>query len=250
MNKVLKVLFQIGGDIIYIIVTGAVAAVLTFIDGFHMEVPGGENNVNVLYPYRDSTFSEAVAGVVIYASTIMIIIAFQIKRLSLKHTIFTFIGLGASVTTWLMFVQGGKIYAGRPRPNMYALVAQGKEKDAWKSFPSGHSAASFCGYTYLSLYIAGELRIFSDRPELWRMIPVIIPMFLAGIIVLTRTRDYYHNFSDVLAGSIIGILSACIGYFSKFESLFSPKAGEIRFTCRNHKKNNKDISDEEMAEMS
>ena len=60
------------------------------------------------------------------------------------------------------------------------------------------------------------------------VIPVVLPLLMAGIIVVTRTRDYYHNFSDVIAGSLIGMLSSVIVYFAKFESLTSPRSGEVR----------------------
>ena len=232
-------------DLVYIAFCLIFAIIFAVIPGFHMEVPqtaGGtylygqdnykfekQTNVNVLYPYRKSVFPELEAAVIIYLPAFLIVFAFQLKHRNIKHCIFSVLAFVAAISTWFMICEGGKKYAGRPRPNMVAYAQQGKENDAWKSFPSAHSAAAFCGFTFLSLYIAGELKVFSKRPQLWRLIPVIIPFFLAGIVVLTRTRDYYHNFSDVVAGSLIGMFSSILCYVAKFESLFSDKAGEIKY---------------------
>ena len=165
----------------------------------------------------------------------------------MKHAAFSVLSLVAAISTWFMFCEGGKKYAGRPRPNMVAYAQQGKASDAWKSFPSAHSAAAYCGFTFLSLYLAGELKVFSKKPQLWRMIPVVVPLFLAGIVVITRTRDYYHNFSDVVAGSLIGIFSSILCYAAKFESLFSDKSGEIRYSHIFEDCEEKEQKDEEMA---
>ncbi|ELP87979.1 phosphatidic acid phosphatase type 2 domain containing protein 1B, putative [Entamoeba invadens IP1] len=228
MNKYLVLFLSIVYDLIYIVFTGILVIVFSVVHGFRMEVPDLSENPNVTYPYIPPTFSTVVAGIVAYLPTIILILIVELRRLSLRHLIFSFLSLVAAILTAFMFVQGGKIYAGRPRPNMYELVARGDERDAWKSFPSGHSAASFNGFGYFSLYVAGELRVFSDKPEMWRLIPVIVPFILAGIIVISRTRDYYHNFSDIIAGSIIGLFSAIIGYFAKFASLTSAKSGDIK----------------------
>ncbi|KAL7712557.1 Phosphatidic acid phosphatase type 2 domain containing protein [Entamoeba marina] len=233
MNTAIKTILQIFLDVVYIAFTGILALIFHFIPGFHMYVPDGSENVNVKYPYRVSTFPEVEAAFIIYVPVIIVILLFQIRRPSLRHLLFSYISLIASITTWFMFVEGGKKYAGRPRPNAYALMEEGNYDDAWKSFPSGHSAASWSGCVFASLYIAGELRVFSVRSEMWRLIPVIVPLILAGIICISRTRDYYHNFSDILGGSLIGMASSMMVYFSKFESLTSLKSGEIRGVERN-----------------
>jgi membrane-associated phospholipid phosphatase len=38
----------------------------------------------------------------------------------------------------------------------------------------------------------------------WRFLPLLICFGGAGFVALTRTRDYYHNFDDIIAGAIIG----------------------------------------------
>lgn len=268
-KQIKEFIFLIIYDLIYIAFCLIFALVFSLVPGFKMDVPqieGGkylydkenydfkkQTNVNVLYPYRKSVFPELEAAIIIYLPTFLIIFAFAFKHRNLKHTAFSCLALVAAISTWFLFCEGGKKYAGRPRPNMVAYAQQqGKEEDAWKSFPSAHSAAAFCGFTFLSLFLAGELQVFSRKPQLWRLLPVVIPLFLAGIVVVTRTRDYYHNFSDVVAGSLIGMFSSIICYAAKFESIFSKKSGEIRenhcFLCG--KDEDEDDRDEEMVENS
>ena len=110
-----------------------------------------------------------------------------------------------------------------------------------KSFPSGHSATSFCGMTLLSLYIHQRFGVYSKRrfrqvvivppggvtgktlqpaPEptlqlvypqdgslpLARLLSIValVPLFIALWIAASRVRDNKHFPADVLAGALIG----------------------------------------------
>lgn len=147
-----------------------------------------------------------------------------------------------SVLCVLLFTEIGKVFAGRHRPNYIAYLEENSlslgDKDEWderKSFPSGHSAVIFNGMTWLSLYLAAKLRfqvnfaLFSQcraftphGGEGWKLFLIGAPQVAAWLIAISRTRDYHHNFDDILAGSLIGILWTIPAYFSYFPPLTDP----------------------------
>ena len=47
-----------------------------------------------------------------------------------------------------------------------------------------------------------------------------IPTFLASWVGVTRTIDNWHHYADILAGSIIGAVSACLSYSYNYASIF------------------------------
>eukprot|EP01089_Gocevia_fonbrunei_P015381 TRINITY_DN4490_c0_g1_i2.p2 TRINITY_DN4490_c0_g1~~TRINITY_DN4490_c0_g1_i2.p2 ORF type:complete len:125 (+),score=16.04 TRINITY_DN4490_c0_g1_i2:619-993(+) len=93
------------------------------------------------------------------------------------------------------------------------------------SFPSGHSSISFCCLTFLALYIAGKLGLFREGGgALWKALCFLFPMSVAAWVAVSRTRDYHHHFSDVLAGSILGTSIAVMCYLLNFHSLLGEKS--------------------------
>ena len=61
---------------------------------------------------------------------------------------------------------------------------------------------------------------------------VLLPLILAGLVAVSRTRDYRHNFSDILGGSLIGIFFAIALYFLKFKSLTSHQSDELKIEAK------------------
>lgn len=130
-------------------------------------------------------------------------------------------------------------------------------QDGFKSFPSGHSSMSFAGLTYLAWYIreilsalvhkwaqqtyveyeeapteehtndieAGLIRQESQSPQVLATASVLaplVPLTVATYVAVSRTMDYRHHATDVLAGSLLGFVMATI-----FFKLYNP-AGSIR----------------------
>lgn len=84
------------------------------------------------------------------------------------------------------------------------------------SFPSGHSSLAFYALVYISLYL--QKRMHWRRSDLTRHFIQFAFIMLAWFTALTRIMDNWHHWSDVLAGSLIGVLGALItaNYISKF----------------------------------
>ncbi|XP_025155976.1 putative phosphatidate phosphatase [Harpegnathos saltator] len=81
-------------------------------------------------------------------------------------------------------------------------------KELRLSFPSGHS--SFSAYTmiYLAMYL--QLRIRWKGSKLLKHFLQLICLLMAWFTAMSRISDYKHHWSDVLAGSAIGIVCALV----------------------------------------
>jgi len=65
-------------------------------------------------------------------------------------------------------------------------------------------AGSFAGMGYLSMYLAGKLSIFDRQGHSWKVLPVILPLLGAIFVGVSRIDDYWHHWTDVFAGAILG----------------------------------------------
>lgn len=131
-------------------------------------------------------------------------------------------GLTVTVTNVL------KLFVGRPRPHFAAVCVSyvvGSDsqcsgnslavREARKSFPSGHSSLAFASAVYTSAYISSRVSLGkctqqhrrigrSQPPSAWKMLLVLFPLLLASLVAASRTKDFHHNYDDIVAGSVIG----------------------------------------------
>jgi membrane-associated phospholipid phosphatase len=125
-----------------------------------------------------------------------------------------------------LLTDAGKVYCGRPRPDFFARQAEaagagegvdesGLVRDGLMSFPSGHASLSFATATYVSLFLAARTAALSPTRVTSPLTATLLslPLLLAYFIAMSRTRDYHHNFVDILAGSLLG-LSSSLSVFS------------------------------------
>ncbi|KAI9922105.1 hypothetical protein PsorP6_000034 [Peronosclerospora sorghi] len=103
------------------------------------------------------------------------------------------------------------------------------EKEGRKSFPSGHASFAFATMLVLTLYLLGRSSInCENRSEtvmrgghkMLKLFFCFIPTFVASWVAITRTIDNWHHYADILAGSIIGAVSACLSYSYNYTSIF------------------------------
>jgi membrane-associated phospholipid phosphatase len=109
--------------------------------------------------------------------------------------------------------------------------------EGFRSFLSGHSSMSWSGLLYLSLWLASkfnmlipylghgtpakrndedefeqEARTRAAAPPVFGAIIVLIPVCLAFFICSTRYVDFKHQGIDIFSGSVLGIITAWIGF--------------------------------------
>jgi len=89
----------------------------------------------------------------------------------------------------------------------YCLADQQAINEARYSHPSGHTSVVFAGMGYLSFFLFHLL--LSHKPtrrnHMWKAIVFFVPLFVAGLVAATRTRDYWHFFDDTLFGMVLGL---------------------------------------------
>jgi len=151
------------------------------------------------------------------------------------------LALSQSVSLTMLVTAIAKKLAGRPRPCFYAMCKWvsnatsapiGQEVGSctseklveWESrqsFPSGHSSFAFAGLGFLSLFLLDRLRRSGRRSSqsssgaapvsAWTQVQqlgALLPAGLAMWIAETRTVDFWHNYDDILAGSVLGAVIA------------------------------------------
>lgn len=98
------------------------------------------------------------------------------------------------------------------------------------SFPSGHSSLAFYAMIYVSLYL--QKRMSWRKSNLTKPCLQFVLIMLAWFTALSRIMDYWHHWSDVLAGSIIGAMGALItaNYISQFFKTSYTDFGSLRLT--------------------
>jgi len=81
--------------------------------------------------------------------------------------------------------------------------------DGRRSFPSGHSSASFVGATFLSIFLYQRLYALAlpKWPMLIRPFDVASPLIAAAAIAVSRSTDNRHHSGDIAAGSVLGVLA-------------------------------------------
>lgn len=61
-----------------------------------------------------------------------------------------------------------------------------------------------------------------NRGEAWKTLLVMIPSLAATLVAVSRIMDARHHPFDVITGSLLGIICACISYRQYFPSLNEP----------------------------
>jgi diacylglycerol diphosphate phosphatase/phosphatidate phosphatase len=119
-----------------------------------------------------------------------------------------------------------------------SIVLEGR-----RSFPSGHASSTFGGMVFAALFLAGQIKLLDGYAYLHKFFICIAPVFAAVLVGLSRIVDYRHHWSDgnlmiakitvannalVLAGALIGSISAVTAYFYYFPGLTSKECNMPR----------------------
>ncbi|CAB9528138.1 Phospholipid phosphatase 5 [Seminavis robusta] len=160
--------------------------------------------------------------------------------------LFVSIGLSEAITQTL------KLYVRRHRPNFYALCGfdpvslkctakLSRIHEASLSFPSGHSSLSFCGMTFLVYFFLGRVALLAPNTTmalpggrsiklypykaLLGVMAQLLPWSYSVFVATSRIADNWHHPSDILAGTLLGITAATIGYRAFYPSPSTSSGG-------------------------
>ncbi|KAL4172040.1 hypothetical protein KRP22_007214 [Phytophthora ramorum] len=137
---------------------------------------------------------------------------------AIPHDVRDFLlSLAQGVTMSTLLTQFTKHVTGRFRPSFYDI------------FPSGHASFAWVTMLLLTLYLLGRSRLnCKSRSEsavrgatkALKLFLCCAPCLAASWVAITRSIDNWHHYSDILAGSIIGAISACLAYSYNYGSNF------------------------------
>ena len=112
-----------------------------------------------------------------------------------------------------------------------AEICTGSQKEIWNAlegFPSGHATTIFAGMVYLYLYLNAKLKVFANyHPALWKLVVLYLPILFACLLAGTLTVDQSHNWYDIVAGGIIGIVFAFSAYRMVYAAIWDYRMNHI-----------------------
>ncbi|GAA5978862.1 hypothetical protein JCM5350_004850 [Sporobolomyces pararoseus] len=245
-GRLKKIVYSYLPDWILTIILVGLIGGLTDKTGYKREFSLSDTSIQHTYAVHERiTFGECIvyAGVIPAVLIILTSLGWRRSFWDLHNGI---LGLLLSVSITTVATQVIKVTVGRPRPDaidrcqpvqgaenlaVYGLatvarvctVTTGKIiDDGFKSFPSGHSSFAFAGLLYLSLYAAGKMHLFDRRGHAIKAWIAVTPCIGATLIAVSRTMDYRHHATDVIAGALLGSWVAVLTYHLYYPTLFSP----------------------------
>lgn len=235
-------------DWVITIVLAGLLAIINNVHGFRREFSLTDTSIQHTYAVHERvpTWLLGILAVLIPA---LIIVGFSLgisrSVWDLHNGLLGFILANALTLTVTTII---KVCVGRPRPDLidrcqplpgshnaepYGLVTDhicsvGVDdktlRDGFRSFPSGHASTSFAGLTYLSLYLAGKLHLFDRRGHAVTAWLCATPLLAATLIAVSRTMDYRHHATDVIAGALLGLTIAYWSYKLYYPPLSHPQS--------------------------
>ncbi|EYU44117.1 hypothetical protein ABFS82_04G136700 [Erythranthe guttata] len=222
-------------DWLILLLLAVIDGCLNLIEPFHRYV-SSDLMTDLKYPFKmqDTVPMWAVPIYAVILPCIIFMIYYLYKRdvYDLHHAI---LGLAYSVLVTAVITDSIKDAVGRPRPNFYYrcfpdgvavfdpmngdVLCTGDAKiikEGYKSFPSGHSAWSFAGLGFLAWYLCGKIKVFDKRGHAAKLCIVVLPYLFAALVAISRVDDYWHHWTDVFAGSILGCVVSSVCYLQFF----------------------------------
>lgn len=150
------------------------------------------------------------------------------------------LGMWTSTMVGIMVVELGKGYVGRlrpafaqacldPPPSMILSELQARYleasacttedleglQDMRRSFPSGHATLAVGGAMYAQLYALYVLKRVHVSEVVNNLVYFIatVGMVLGYFVAASRVFDNAHHVGDIVAGSVVGLWSACVHFF-------------------------------------
>ena len=214
-----------------------------FVPPFERSVVPQLHDPDISYPHTPSNSAHVpVSHLYLFAFAVPLVAVVALSARGRAHAVAeAVLGLLSSLAVALVAVCIIKSAVGRLRPDFLARcqpAADGRctgdahvVMEGRKSFPSGHTALSFAGLGYCSLWLGARL-CHASTPRLgalWKAPAALLPWTLALGVALSRIGDYWHHWQDVLVGGLIGHATAYGAYRLRYPPLAQ---GDVPHTLR------------------
>ncbi|KAL8253353.1 hypothetical protein R6Q59_037046 [Mikania micrantha] len=234
MNHGKEVLKEHSHDWVVLLLLALTDFFLNMIEPFHRYV-AADMMTDMKYPFYEKD-TIPMWAVPIYAGILPISVFFiyYMKRKDVYDVHHAMLGLLYALLITAVITDSIKDATGRPRPNFYYrcfpngkaeyanngdVICNGdrlKIKEGYKSFPSGHTSWSFAGLGFLAWYLCGKLRAFSKKGHARNLCIIVSPYLFAALVGVSRVDDYWHHWTDVFTGAIIGTIVSAFCYLQFF----------------------------------
>ncbi|PSR89081.1 Lipid phosphate phosphatase, partial [Actinidia chinensis var. chinensis] len=224
-------------DWLILLVLALIIGALNYIEPFHRFV-GKEMMTDLKFPFKPDTIPFWTVRVYVGLFPCVVFLVYYISRRDIYDLHHAVLGLLLSVLITGVITDSIKDAVGRPRPNFYwrcfvdgvsvfdpstmDVMCTNKNlkvtKEGYKSFPSGHTSWSFAGLGFLSLYLSGKIRAFNRNGHISKLCFVILPYLLAALVGVSCVDDYWHHWTDVFTGAVIGTVVSALCYLHFFPS--------------------------------
>ncbi|KDP35019.1 hypothetical protein JCGZ_09307 [Jatropha curcas] len=220
-------------DWLILLLLVVIEIVLFIIHPFYRFV-GKDMMEDLKYPFKDNTVPGWSVPLYAVLLPIVIFIFVYVRRRDVYDLHHSILGLLFSVLITAIITEAIKVAVGRPRPDFFwrcfpdgkefydqwgDVICHGKKSDireGHKSFPSGHTSGSFAGLGFLSLYLSGKIQVFNRRGHVAKLCVIILPLLAAALVGISRVDDYWHHWTDVFAGAILGLVVSAFCYMQFF----------------------------------
>lgn len=226
----------------------AVEVLLNAIEPFHRFVGAGMM-ADLRYPMKSNTVPVWAVPIIAVIAPMIIFIVVYFQRRNVYDLHHAILGILFSVLITGVLTDAIKDAVGRPRPDFFwrcfpdgiavydnvttRVICNGIAsviKEGHKSFPSGHTSWSFAGLGFLSWYLAGKITVFDRRGHVAKLCILILPLLVAVMVAVSRVDDYWHHWTDVCTGGILGTVVASVCYLQ----FFPPPSDEKGFWPHAH----------------
>ncbi|CAL0308282.1 unnamed protein product [Lupinus luteus] len=195
---------------------------------------GKDMMTDLRYPLKSNTVPFWAVPIYAVLLPMLIFLVVYIRRRDIYDLHHSILGLLFSVLVTAVITDSIKNAVGRPRPDFFwRCFPDGKDvydtlgdvachgdksviKEGHKSFPSGHTAWSFAGLGFLTLYLSGKIKAFDSKGHVAKLCIVFLPLLFASLVGISRVDDYWHHWQDVFAGGLLGLVVATFCYLQFF----------------------------------
>ncbi|KAM7479672.1 hypothetical protein LguiA_027885 [Lonicera macranthoides] len=226
-------------DWLILVLLGVIDGLLNYVEPFHRYI-GKDMMTDLKFPFKEDTVPMWAVPIFSILLPCVIFLIYYIYRKDICDLHDAILGLLYSSLVTGVITDSIKDAVGRPRPNFYLrcfpdgqakfssngdVACDGLKKvikEGYKSFPSGHTSWSFAGLGFLAWYLCGKIKVFDRRGHAAKLCIVVLPYLSAALIGVSRVDDYWHHWTDVFTGALIGTVISAVCYL-----LFFPFPNEV-----------------------
>ncbi|PNX92163.1 lipid phosphate phosphatase chloroplastic-like [Trifolium pratense] len=185
---------------------------------------------DLMYPMKKNTVPIWTVPLYAVLLPITVFLFVYMRRRDVYDLHHSVLGLLYAILITGVLTDSIKDAVGRPRPDFFwrcfpdgvqvydkfgGVVCHGNAdemKEGHKSFPSGHTSC----LGFLSLYLSGKIKVFDRKGHVAKLCIVFLPLLFACMVGISRVDDYWHHWTDVFAGGLLGLVVTTFCYSQFF----------------------------------